>query len=406
MTEQQPQTSPLELERTFELMDVADEIRRRRRRVDEHLEVSDREAIKEHLLERYAAMGHTADPELLDEAIDLVLANTYRFRPPAPGLGLRLARVYVRRGAIVRRLTVPLVALGLLVVAGGFVANRINDFWYGRAERAVEHQVNGLAQRAGEVAARYERLSADVRGTTVDGARESSSPPEVEVPLSMADERLGRARLFLDEIAPGGDVESAITDENYARVDSQTVGIAGRLDEASGYLDEVEVALVAGRLVDEAQRLHDRIVEVAVEAGVGDRAARHLEQVRETSANGRGDEAEAALASLRDLERILTMEYTIRIVAGVERDEARTYLVVEALDGDGNPVAVSVRSEETGQVESVSEWGERVGREAYEAVQADFDDNGLIDDDVFGRKTRGVLEVERDFEDLGQITDW
>ena len=406
MTGPEPESAELELERTFELMDVVDEIRRRRRRVEEHLELSDREAIKQHLIERYAAMGHAADPRLLDEAIDRVLANANRFRPPVPGLQLRLARLYVRRGKISRRLAVPLVALAVIAGGGGLLAGRINDIWYGRHERAVERQVLELAERAAEVAARYERLGADAGATSAGDDPEVSPRPSVDDPLAMADERLGRVRLFLEEFAPGGDAASAISEDNYTRVGTQAVRIADRLHEASGYLDQAERALGADRLMAEALRLYDRVVEIAADPDAIDRAVRYLDGAREAAAAGSEADAATSLASLRELEGVLGTAYTIRIIAGVERDGTRTYLIVEALDAEGDPVAVSVRNEETGRTEAVSEWGERVPRDVYDRVRADLDDNGVIDDDLFGRKTRGSLEPERAFEDVGQITEW
>lgn len=180
---QEPQ---IDLERTLRLMDVTDEIRRQRRRVTEHLEISDREKIRDHLLKRYKEMGHEADPALIDEAIETVLSERYRFEEPKDGLGLKLARLYVNRGRLFRRRLLPIVlVLGAILVVGlgikGFQQQRagqeesnIED--YAAQVTELRGQIEGLAKedaardRAREL---HEEARAETRSKDLNGLRDA-----------------------------------------------------------------------------------------------------------------------------------------------------------------------------------------------------------------------------------------
>jgi hypothetical protein len=291
MTREEPE--PIDLEKTLRMMDVADEMRRRRQRVEEHLEASDREKIRQHLLEQYRAMGHEANPSLLDEAIDTVLSQQQRFRRPEPGVGLRLAELYVRRGELVRKVGVPLVALFVLALAAGAAIRGVHLVRSGREA----HQVEQIEQLTGR---------ADV---LLQAIRDFAQDPEA---VSQAEALFGEVRR----------------------------GRAG---------------------------------------GVQD---------------------------LSDLYERLNQEYTMVITSGRERDRVRHYLIVQAIGPNRRPLSVKIRNEETGGIEEVTEWGERVEKEIYDRVARDYEDNNVVDDNLFGRKRRGFLEPERRYPLLGQITRW
>jgi hypothetical protein len=134
---------------------------------------------------------------------------------------------------------------------------------------------------------------------------------------------------------------------------------------------------------------------------------------------GDAAKARAAVAKLEDLQNRLDQEYVLRIVArpgatsGVWRipdantDARNYYLIVEALDRDANPVSVSVANEETGETKSVTQWGVRVPAATFNAVRADKEDDGIIQDDILGVKRRGKLEPDyaRPVSG-GAITEW
>lgn len=131
------------------------------------------------------------------------------------------------------------------------------------------------------------------------------------------------------------------------------------------------------------------------------------------------DAARLALSDLRALELSLSQEYNVRIVneqgerSGVWRipdvnTQARNYyIIVEALDASGNLLSVPIKSEETGQTELVSRWGLRVDESTFEAIAADKQDNGIIENNNFGFKRRGYLQPDYELPTSGgAITQW
>ena len=78
-----------------------------------------------------------------------------------------------------------------------------------------------------------------------------------------------------------------------------------------------------------------------------------------------------------------------------------------AVDASGQRLAVPVENEETGRVERVSTWGLRVDKSVFDAIAADKKDDGIIQDNVFGEKPRGVLMPAYNFPTTGDaITEW
>ena len=134
-----------------------------------------------------------------------------------------------------------------------------------------------------------------------------------------------------------------------------------------------------------------------------------------------GDRAGAAraVADLTALRDQLRQEYVLQIVnrpdeqSGFWRfpeiNTAATnyYLVVEALDGDGKALSMPIRNEESGETETVSQWGVRVPESVYEAIVTDKQDDGIIQNNELGRKSDGFLEVEYNLPVLGgAVTRW
>ena len=305
------ESQPIDLERTFRLMDVADELRRQRRRVEEHLETSDRDSIKAHLIERYRAMGHDADPQLIDEAIDRVLAQAYRFRPPEPGLGLRLGRLWARRRQIGRRLTLPLVALLALGGLGATIVNSLNSLWYGRQERTVEALVGDLALEAQRARSRFSELEQALPATDLD----PRAVAELRGRLASSGAALATVETFLEEYAPDGNPREGVTPSNHDDV-------ASRLPEVRAALGDAGDALSAGAAILDLVDLRARAASLAAAAettAVGPAARTRAQELaarvgRQADA---GDDTalRATVGELETLLAILEQEYTLRVVA-------------------------------------------------------------------------------------------
>jgi len=136
-------------------------------------------------------------------------------------------------------------------------------------------------------------------------------------------------------------------------------------------------------------------------------------------AEGDYDAARAAIDELETLEYRLNLEYDLRVVSrpgeqsGVWREPegnrgARNhYLIVEAVTPRGEALRVPITSEEDGRTRAVRAWGLRVDEATYNRVAADKRDDGIIQDNIVGRKRRGVLEREYTVPTTGAaITEW
>ena len=137
------------------------------------------------------------------------------------------------------------------------------------------------------------------------------------------------------------------------------------------------------------------------------------------AAEGNREEAEKAVADLTALRDQLRLDYTLRVVnrAGVQSgfwtipdvntEATNYYIVVEALDADGQALNLPVLNEENGETEVVDTWGLRVPESVYDAVAADKQDDGIIQLNQVGRKSYGFLEVEYSLPVLGgAVTQW
>ncbi|AFL74132.1 DUF6384 family protein [Thiocystis violascens] len=136
----------------------------------------------------------------------------------------------------------------------------------------------------------------------------------------------------------------------------------------------------------------------------------------------RGDDKAAVREAIRQIEDardILEQEYRLRIVnrpdekTGVWRipdinTGARNfYLLVEAVDPTGRVLTVPIENEETRKTERVKRWGLRVDERTFKAVAADKQDDGIIERDRFGQKTRGELVPRYEMKTTGgAITQW
>jgi hypothetical protein len=137
------------------------------------------------------------------------------------------------------------------------------------------------------------------------------------------------------------------------------------------------------------------------------------------AAEGDREGAEDAIARLTALRDQLRQQYTLRVVnredvqsgfwtfPEINTDATNYYIVVEAIDPDGEALPLPVLNEETGQTDTVSMWGVRVPETVYNAVAADKQDDGIVQGNMVGRKSDGFLEVEYLMPVMGgAVTQW
>lgn len=133
--------------------------------------------------------------------------------------------------------------------------------------------------------------------------------------------------------------------------------------------------------------------------------------------NGDRTGAQQAIDDLTGIRDTLRLEYQLRIDDGDKwgfwsfpksnSDATNYYLIVQAVDTDGKVLTLPVRSEDTGRTESVSSWGERVPEEVYRAVEADKNDDGVIEHNLVAIKDFGFLQPDYVLPVLGgEVTRW
>jgi len=129
--------------------------------------------------------------------------------------------------------------------------------------------------------------------------------------------------------------------------------------------------------------------------------------------------AERAVADLTALRDRLALVYTIRVVDadGVKpgfwtfpasNSEATSYyVVVEAVDSDGNVLPLPIANDDTGLTQTVTRWGLRVPQAIYDAIIADKQDDGIIQHGLVGYKEEGYEDIDYAIPVLGgTLTQW
>lgn len=167
------------------------------------------------------------------------------------------------------------------------------------------------------------------------------------------------------------------------------------------------------------ERLAAAIAEEANDPDVVVAAMILAEDGAEAAAQGEVEAAREAVVELQRQLDELRIAFDVRVVSrpgvlsGVFRipevnEAARNYyLIVEAIGPDGIAIERAITSEEDGTTETVSIWGVRVSQAVYDAVGADKQQDGIIQNDFVGEKIRGDLEITWLMDALGgAITDW
>lgn len=169
----------------------------------------------------------------------------------------------------------------------------------------------------------------------------------------------------------------------------------------------------------ELVRLSEAIAAEANDPDVAVDAAIVAEDGLEAARLGEIAAAREAVAQLETTLSELRLTYEIRIVSrpgeqsGVFRipndfpDARNYYLIVEALGPDGQPIPRTIVSEEDEATRTVTIWGIRVPESVYNAVRADKQNDGIVQNDLVGEKIRGDLEVTWIMDTLdGAILEW
>ena len=144
-----------------------------------------------------------------------------------------------------------------------------------------------------------------------------------------------------------------------------------------------------------------------------------LKSGKQAAADGNRLGAENAIAGLTQVRDTLRLQYQLRMMpkAGEKpgfwrfpRDNsaaANYYVIVQAIDPQGNALSFPVLNEEDGRLETVTRWGLRVPEDLYRAVEADYDEDGVLQHSLIGQKDYGYLDIYFPVRPLGgTLTRW
>lgn len=339
---------------------------------------------KKLMIETVKEIGRLDGRDISDESAEFAVMKSYGeslgFQEPKRGFSTGLANAYVHRQDIWDRVGKK-VAIGVLaagVIYGGVVG------------------ISAGAKAAHKASLQSTRTSLD---SLISDVRSSGAPAGL---ISSAESYYAKG---LEELAQD-DVRDA---KDYrAKIDALKSNVAlmktlpGQEETLYGQIRQIAKEQ---RAIDEADRLH-----ASAQVYIRSYDAGNLQTV---------------VSQMSSIDAVLNQAYTIRIVSrdgeksGIDRyytDAAGKriagyYLLVEAIDNAGSTLRVSIRNEESGSVETVRMWGERVSAEVYERVKADKVDNGRIDTNkgIVGTKDIGYLTATLTFPGVtgeGQITRW
>jgi len=185
-----------------------------------------------------------------------------------------------------------------------------------------------------------------------------------------------------------------------------------------GQAEQARIELIEG-LPAQMDALYQTIYEETKVQQAVTQAEALVSRGKAFAAEGNRAGAEAAVEDLTQLRDLLRQQYTLRVVnrAGVQSgfwtfpevntDATNYYIVVEAIDSDGQVLSLPIPNEESGQTEIVSMWGVRVPESVYNAVAADKQDDGIIQTNLVGRKSDGFLDIQYAMPVLGgAVTQW
>lgn len=405
---------PAKLDELMLAMDVVDTLRHQQDLVDNALNEDQRDAaLVARIKQIYADQGIEVTDAVIIEGVEALKKDRFVYQPRESGFARRLAHLYVDRGKWAKRL----VAVGVIALAGWLVW----DIQHGMAERQrvaeAKSQVDAVVSRIDGVAGRLAQSKRSLQGMQVPAnAREAGERivADIRADTNHAEQALLQARALAfpePSVMSATDIARSLAplnapleeaDQALARVDGR-LGDLRQLSELADALARTRAALVAADLPPAVRGEID---------GLRNQAEQALAAGDLPLARGRIDR-------LTSMAATVNQAYELRIVSrpntqsGVWRhptdnNRARNYyIIVEAIGADGRPMKLPITNEEDQTTHEVSTFGLRVPEQVYEAVRADKQDNGLIDQPLFGEKRRGEIEPRYRYAvSGGAITSW
>lgn len=182
--------------------------------------------------------------------------------------------------------------------------------------------------------------------------------------------------------------------------------------------EQVRIEL-AEKLPAQMEALYQTIFEETKVTQAADDAGLIRDRGKRAAAEGDRAGAEQAIADLTSIRDTLRQEYQLRVVSRdgvksgfwtfpeINTDATNYYIVVEAIDSHGAALSLPILNEENNKTETVNLWGLRVPETVYRAVEADKQNDGIIQNNIVGIKQFGYLDPDYLIQVLGgAVTRW
>jgi hypothetical protein len=407
------------LDQVMLAMDVVDTLRHQQDLVDHALAEDERDAaLVARIRSIYASQGIEVSDAVVREGVEALKKDRFVYVPPAESFSLRLARIYVDRGRWSRRL-LAVAALGL----AGWLAFAV-PAWLerGALERGVRAEVGELRTRLVAAGERSRELRAAAATVQVPPELAAGAQPlrgQLEAELSRADQALLRANGAVASGLAGADIAAM----EPAAITQALLPVRAPLAEAEQALERAQAGASSladlGGLAQSLQRTRAILAGATLAPAARSQIEAIDQQAQQALAAGDLALARGRIDRLAELAVAVDLAYELRIVSRPDRqsgvwrhpaDNPRArnhYLIVDAVGADGRPVLLPITSEEDQSVRQVSTFGVRVPQAVYDAVRADKQDNGLVDNPLVAIKRRGELEPSYRMPVAGgYITDW
>jgi hypothetical protein len=373
-----PPEQPQTLDDLMIAMDVVDTLRHREDLVARELDEEGREAeLIERLKTIYHEQGIDVPDKVLADGVRALKESRFVYTPPPAGWKRSLLTVWAKRATYGKRLG----ALAL-VLAGAAWA------WYfmvARPARLAQEQVRvELTQTLPKA---LQQAHAEVLAIATDAAAKENADT-----LLADGQRLIR----------NGDRAGV------ARINAELVALRHKITG--------DVALAKA-----LRQSHAEVLAVATDQAAKQKANALLADGERAIRSGNPSGVSKTNAGLLALRDDLTREFKLTIVSRpgepsmvwrvpprkLQSRAKNYYLIVEAVAPNGHKIALPIRSEETGETETVTKFGVRVPEAAFEAVRRDKADDGIVQKNVVGVRKRGSLAIDYQMPfEGGYITKW
>src|SRR3989344_2513268 len=475
-----------DLNTLIDIADIASTLRLQGTEVEKQLNIDNFiDEVKGKVLEAAKIKGEDITEEQAEAATRNYLSNLYTFKQPKNNISYKIAEAYVDRKRIARNYGIPAAAVLSIafLTFGGISLTRAAH--QKALEKKVENRVLNAYQDKKDLEVKIGELSESDVKKIISEKEYALLNGIVDNTSSRLDNLDPFFVKFCDDGTPGDDINKINykeAEQQLVAVNTNLAGIRGEVNRGFSvveaqrrilytrqnldslieeirnikpeevFLKKAETFYTNGinylnnKKINEAESYKNQLENVKADIGNFSELQEELIKIyadiktisKDEEAIRKGDKLyrEARnyinnadldglsnrVESLEDIDRVLNLDYTVRVVnregvnSGMDRyytDENGTrasgfYLIVEAIDSDGMALDLDITNKEDGRTYKVDMWGEMVPERVFERIRKDKAD-GIIEDDVVAKKEKGYLDatyVMKGVTKKWQITRW